>query len=246
MTEILESKSEKVLEAYFVWQTVRNFGSLLGPRETARKKVTHLNNVLAGIENGVRARREDVCLQSLLENYGFMIGKYYVQEAFPKQSKYFAEEVINATIEAFKSRLHAKEMGWLDETTRLRIEEKASSIRVKVGYATSPNVTSPLALRSYYFASRPRKGKFFESVVATRIMDTRRKWSLIGTSRDRGMWEMIPTEVDAYYQPQANEMVFPAGVLQAPFFSTDYPEYLAFGSMASLAGRELIVSRTPV
>jgi endothelin-converting enzyme len=107
-------------------------------------------------------------------------------------------------------------------------------------------VTDPVALRGYYAATRPEKGKFFEAVLGSRTMDERRKWFSLSKKRDPGTWEMIPTEVNAYYQPQANEMVFPAGVLQAPYFSKDYPEYLGFGSMASLAGHELTVSRIGV
>lgn len=237
LTTILDSASVEVLEAYFVWHTVLSLGSLLGPRETARKEVTQLNNYLSGIEEGVRARREDVCLQALLDNYGFMVGRYFVKEAFTGDSKEYAETIIKSTVQAFKDRL--PELDWLDSEARKAAEEKADAIGIKIGYSTSPNVTDPVALRQWYATNRPRKGKFFESVLETRTVDTRRKWLQVGKPRDPGTWEMIPTEVNAYYQPQANEMVFPAGVLQAPYFSKDYPEYLGFGSMASLAGHEL-------
>lgn len=82
LTNILEETDDAVLEAYFVWSTVRGLAKLLGPNEPARKEITHLSNYLSGIEEGVRPRREDVCLQSILDNYGFMIGRYYIQQAF--------------------------------------------------------------------------------------------------------------------------------------------------------------------
>lgn len=82
LTSILEATDDKTLEAYFVWSTVKGLAKLLGPNETARKEVTQLSNYLSGIEEGVRPRREDVCLQAILDNYGFMIGRYYIQQAF--------------------------------------------------------------------------------------------------------------------------------------------------------------------
>jgi endothelin-converting enzyme len=86
LTSILEETDDSTLEAYFVWTAVKSLSKLLGPRETARKEVTQLSNYLSGIEEGVRGRREDVCLQSLLDNYGFMIGRYYVKQAFSGMS----------------------------------------------------------------------------------------------------------------------------------------------------------------
>lgn len=241
LSKILDQTSDEVLEAYFVWQAVSKLGSLLGPRETARKEVTQLSNYLSGIEEGVRAKREDVCLQALLDNYGFMVGRYFVQEAFTGASKDYAETIIKSTVQAFKDRL--PELDWLDPESRRAAEEKANYIGIKIGYATSPNVTSPVALRAWYAPNQPKKGQFFESTLQTRIVDERRKWASVGKERDPGAWEMIPSEVNAYYSPEANEMAFPAGVLQAPYFSKDYPEYLGFGSMASLAGHELTVGR---
>lgn len=170
-----------------------------------------------------------------------MVGRYFVARAFSGDSKSYAETVIRSTIQAFKDRL--PELDWLDPSSRAAAEEKADAVSVNIGWATSPNVTDPRALAAYYASVRPEKGKFFETVSAGRTMEERRKWFSIAKKRDPGVWEMDPITVNAYYQPQQNGMFFPAGVLQAPYFSKDYPEYLGFGSMASLAGHELTVSR---
>lgn len=77
---------------------------------------------MGGIPEGVKPSRSDICYQSLLNNYGFLIGRYYVQKSFAGDSKDYAEEVIVATIEAFKNRL--PELEWLDKVTRERAEEK--------------------------------------------------------------------------------------------------------------------------
>jgi endothelin-converting enzyme len=83
---------------------------------------------------------------------------------------------------------------WLDPKSRAAAEDKASAIGIKIGYATSPNVTDPVALRSYYALNEPIKGEYFESVLGSRMTDERRKWFKVGRERDPGMWDMIPTE----------------------------------------------------
>ena len=104
--------------------SLAQLGHLLGSKQTVRKEFDWLSNFLAGVEEGVKPARGDVCLEALLENYGFLIGRYYVQQAFtgaflaslrirggarlmPRNSgdsKEYAEEVIVATIQAFKDR----------------------------------------------------------------------------------------------------------------------------------------------
>ena len=93
-------------------------------------------------------------------------------------------------------------MDWLDETTRKAAQEKASAIGVKIGYATSPNVTDPLSLKTYYASNRPVKGKYFESVLKTRIREEQRKWATVGTQRDPDVWDMLPSEVRTSAMPR--------------------------------------------
>jgi endothelin-converting enzyme len=70
------------------------------------------------------------------------------------------------------------------------------------------------------------------------MADQKRLWASVGKPRD-GKWEMIPSEVNAYYNPSSNEVVFPAGILQNPYFNKDWPEYLVYGSFGAIAGHEL-------
>jgi len=141
-------------------------------------------------------------------------------------------------VQAFKERL--PELDWLDEETRKAAEEKASAITHKIGYPTSPNTEDPAALERFYSINLPvEKEDFFGNVLRSRIADERRSWVQVGLPVDSGKWEMIPSEVNAYYSPPANEIAFPAGILQPPYFSKDWPEWLAFGSFGAVAGHEL-------
>jgi Peptidase family M13 len=97
-------------------------GDLLGPSQAVRKQVERLENYLKGVDEGVRQRREDTCLASLMDSLGFMVGRYFVLEAFPGNSKTHAEGIIGGVIDAFHERL--LNLDWLDEPTRAKAQEK--------------------------------------------------------------------------------------------------------------------------
>lgn len=81
-----------------------------------------LRNFLGGVAEGTKEPRGDICLTALTDNFGFLVGRYYVQKAFKGESKEFAEEIIEAVVGAFKARL--PELEWLDPETRRLAEEK--------------------------------------------------------------------------------------------------------------------------
>ncbi|ORY60370.1 hypothetical protein BCR35DRAFT_355234 [Leucosporidium creatinivorum] len=238
LTKLLEDVEPETLEGYFVFRTAQAYGPLLGSKQTVRKEISWLNNFLGGVPEGTKEPRSDVCLASLQENFGFLIGRYYVQKAFAGDSKEYAEDIIVATIQAFKDRL--PELDWLDAETRKLAEEKADAITHKIGYPTVPNTEDPLSLQRYYALNLPvSQDDYFGNVLRSRLADQRRMWVQVGRQMDKGMWDMIPSEVNAYYSPPANEIAFPAGILQSPYFSKDWPEFLAFGAFGSVAGHEL-------
>ncbi|KAK4051442.1 hypothetical protein OIV83_002926 [Microbotryomycetes sp. JL201] len=238
LSKIVEAAEPDVLEAYFIFRTSQALGPLLGPKQTVRKEIDWLNNFLGGIAEGTKKPRRDICVQSMLDNFGFMIGRPYVQQAFAGDSKAYAEEIIVATIQAFKDRL--PELTWLDNHTRKLAEEKASAITHKIGYPTVPDTEDPASLERWYSLNMPIKvDDYLGNVLRSRIADQKRNWAQVGRPQDKGRWEMIPSEVNAYYSPPANEIAFPAGILQSPYFSRDWPEFLAFGAFGSVAGHEL-------
>ncbi|GAA6019798.1 hypothetical protein JCM10207_003699 [Rhodosporidiobolus poonsookiae] len=238
LTRIVDATAPDVLEAYFVLQTALEFGELLGTKQPIRQQVDRLSNFLLGVAPDERKPRDEICLQSALDNYGFLVGRYYAQRAFPGESKAYAEEIIHAIIDAFGSRLPSR--SWLDAETRKKAQEKVDAIQVKIGYPKSPDTEDPASIERYYALQLPvESDDFFGNVLRSRVADERRKWVKVGRPVDRGEWDMVPSEVNAYYQPSANEIAFPAGILQPPFFSVDWPDYLNFGSFGGVSGHEL-------
>ncbi|BGP17139.1 hypothetical protein JCM10213_005237 [Rhodosporidiobolus nylandii] len=239
LSKIVDRTAPDVLEAYFVLQTVLAYGELLGPKQPLAKSVSRFSNHLSGVPAGESRPRPEICLDAALSSLGFLIGRPFVEEAFPGESKEYAEGIIWAIIGAFKERLPGRT--WLDEETREKAREKVEAIKVKIGYPTSsPNTSSPESIERYYSLNLPiEKDDFVGNVLRSRVADQRRMWAKVGMERDEGEWDMVPSEVNAYYQPSANEIVFPAGILQTPFFNVDWPEYLNFGAFGGVASHEL-------
>ena len=123
-------------------------------------------------------------------------------------------------IGAFKKSLETVE--WMDKKSSKAAYEKATSIRIKVGYPTSPNTTSDASIAAYYGALKITSDEFFENMLSARATENFRSWLSLGKRRDFGTWEMIPSEVNAYFNPPENSLVFPAGILQPPFFGKDW------------------------
>jgi len=127
----------------------------------------------------------------------------------------------------------------MDEESATAAAEKASAIRVKVGYPFSPNTTDDRSIARYYSLVKPHPKKFLENMVAASVSDQFKKWLTLGNMRNKDTWEMYPSTVNAYFNPPANEIVFPAGILRPPFFSQDWPAYLSYASFGGVAAHEL-------
>ncbi|GJN91329.1 hypothetical protein Rhopal_004350-T1 [Rhodotorula paludigena] len=238
LTTLLDKTAPDVLEAYMVFQASLELAPLLGSKQPIQQRVSQLTNRLRGVAPDAHKPRDEVCLDALLSSFGYSVGRYFVEEAFAGDSKAYAEDVIRAIIQAFQDRLPGRT--WLDDETRAKASEKVAAIRYKIGYPTSPNTTDPASLARYYAINLPvESDDYFGNVVRSRVADERRKWIKVGRPKDRGEFDMIPSEVNAYFSPSDNEIVFPAGILQFPYFSIDWPEYAVFGSFGGVAGHEL-------
>lgn len=246
LSAIVADTDATVLEGYFVFRLAQELGPLLGPKTTTHKEIAWMENYLGGVDEGVRKSRADMCLEAVEENLGFLIGRYYVQRAFAGDSREYAEDIIGATIDAFKARL--PELDWLDQETRDAAEVKASAILRHIGFPDqTPDTTNAEALRRYYKPNMPiTSTDFFGNVLRTRTADVKRMWAQLGKPRDHGLWEMVPSEVNAYMNPPTNDLFFPAGIMQEPYFSKDWcvPSVTArCETMLSISGTGLSTKR---
>jgi len=127
----------------------------------------------------------------------------------------------------------------MDETSAKAAQKKARALIPKVGYPLTPNTTDPASLARWYGRVNIKSDDFFGNVLSSSIEDELKAWSNLGMRRDRASWEMYPQTVNAYISFPDNELVFPAGILQPPFYSYEWPSHLKYGAFGAVAAHEL-------
>ena len=162
------------------------------------------------------------------QGVGMALGRIFVGEAFPPAAKARALELVNNVKAALRERLKAA--AWMSEETRRVSLEKLAAMVTKIGY--------PDTWREYGYAQIGR-GLFLENWLASNNLDHRRDVARIGKAVDRGEWFMSPHIVNAYYNPSANEIVFPAAILQPPFFDAQADDALNYGAIGMVIGHEI-------
>jgi endothelin-converting enzyme len=229
------------VEAYLETRTALSLSGHLGLSTEAWRATRALEERLGGIKPGAIGDRAEYCVGRVEAAMGFAAGRYFVEKVFGGESREKGTKVITDIVEAFKRSL--KRIEWMDEESATAAAQKADAIRVKVGFPLSPDTRNPRSIAAYYNLVRVHETTFFENMVNARASDVYKKWQKLGKQRDPEEWLMYPSMVNAYFNPPANEIVFPAGILQPPFFAQNWPGYMAYGSFGMVAAHELTVSR---
>ncbi|EIW70025.1 hypothetical protein TREMEDRAFT_29362 [Tremella mesenterica DSM 1558] len=237
VTKLVHETPDYVLGGYFAMKLGMTYAGALGPNVEVRKEKTRLNEVLRGIKKGTPENREDVCLASVDDIVGFIVGREFVKETFSPEAKADAEDIINSIIHAFHDKL--PDVKWMDAESAKAAQLKAEAIIPKVGYPSFPNTTDPASLERWYGRTIVEKGDFFGAVISSTLVEGSRTWLTLGRQRDRGGWDMYPQTVNAYFSPSDNEIVFPAAILNPPFYSHAWPDHLKYGAFGSVAAHEL-------
>jgi endothelin-converting enzyme/putative endopeptidase len=159
---------------------------------------------------------------------GEAVGKLYVEREFAGNSKEVALEMVRDIETAFEGNLPA--LTWMDDATRQRAREKARKVTNKIGY--------PDHWRDYLSVATSRSN-LFANALAAATFEFDRQMRKAGQPTDRSEWRMTPQTVNAYYNSLGNEIVFPAGILQPPFFHRDYPTAMSYGAIGAVIGHEL-------
>ncbi len=187
----------------------------------------HFNSEILFGTKEMRPRWKRV-LSATDQRIGHALGQLYVAKYFPPEAKARANELVSNLISALRDRMKA--LDWIDNETRKRGLEKVDAIVVKIGY--------PDKWRDY--STLPINGKsYVENILQADEFEFQRNLNKIGKPVDPSEWGMSPSAVNAYYNPSFNEIVFPAGILQPPFFDPDGDDAANYGSIGSVIGHEL-------
>lgn len=181
---------------------------------------------LSGNEE-LRARWKRV-LSTTSDGMGEAIGQIYVQKYFPPESKKRMVELVENLRLAFAERI--KNLDWMDDSTKQKALDKLAAITVKIGYPDKWKDYSTLEIVPDNYMVNVLNANKFEFI---------KNIEKIGKPVDKTEWGMTPQTVNAYYNPTNNEIVFPAGILQPPFFNPDADDAVNYGAIGVVIGHEM-------
>lgn len=225
LNTVLSEADVDVLKAYLRWHITHwaapHLTEAMGDRSFA-----FFGQDLGGAKS--QRPRWKRCVSLTEGAMGEALGKAYVEKRFAGDSKAIAEEMVAGIFTAFEGNL--PNLAWMDDVTRQRAVEKAHAFRSKLGY--------PEKFRDYT-ALEVEPGALLVNVEKAGAFNARHAFDKVGTPVDPDEWHMTPQTVNAYYNPTGNEIVFPAGIMQAPFFDRTYPVAMNYGALGMVIGHEL-------
>lgn len=160
---------------------------------------------------------------------GEQLGQLYVEKYFPASAKERISKLIEQLRIAFAQRIDS--LSWMGDDTKARAKEKLSAFTVKVGYPDKWKDYSELIID-------PKKS-FVENIIEANKWEYKKELAKYGKEVDRTEWHMTPQTVNAYYSPLSNEIVFPAGILQPPFFYAEGDDAVNYGGIGVVIGHEM-------
>ncbi|MEO8161027.1 MAG: M13-type metalloendopeptidase, partial [Arenimonas sp.] len=162
-------------------------------------------------------------------NMGEALGQLYVEQVFPEESKAQMKELVGNLLVALKARL--ENLDWMSPETKVKALEKLATFDPKIGYPDKWRDYSTLVIRP--------GASYYADVMAASAHENTWNMSKIGKPADRHEWGMSPQTVNAYYNPLKNEIVFPAAILQPPFFDPKADPALNYGGIGAVIGHEI-------
>lgn len=161
-------------------------------------------------------------------NLGELLGQLYVKKYFPPEAKERMDKLVSNLETAFSNRI--QHLDWMSDSTKATAQTKLKAIIRKIGY--------PEKWRDYSQV-KVDTAKYFENVLSARNNNYDFELSQLGKPVDKNLWYMTPPTVNAYYNPTTNEIVFPAGILQFPFFDKDADDAVNYGGIGMVIGHEM-------
>ncbi len=168
------------------------------------------------------------CVGYVDDDLGEALGQAYVQRAFPPEAKQRAQKLVKQIEDAMEQDIDG--LSWMSPATKQQALEKLHTLANKIGYPDKWRDYSALAIA---------RDDYMGNVLRARVFEFDRQIAKIGKPVDRGEWGMTPPTVNAYYNPQINDINFPAGILQPPFFDPSADDAPNYGDIGATIGHEL-------
>ncbi len=214
------------LKLWLARKIVDGFSPYLS-EEMAEEVFDFYGRTLSGTEQ-MRPRWKRA-LSLVEEVVGFDLGRLYVQRHFPVEYKERMDTLVRNLLDAYGESI--RNLDWMGEETKKKALQKLGTFEPKIGYPESP--------RSYDELEVTPQKTLVENLLASSEFDFEWEFSRLGTPVDRSEWLMTPQTVNAYYYPVMNEIVFPAAILQPPFFDPEADDAVNYGAIGAVIGHEI-------
>ncbi len=225
LAALLTEEELPAWRAWLAWAVVRASASLLS-QEISKANFDFYGTALTGAtEQRDRWRRGVSFVEGAM---GEAVGRLYVEQHFDENSKASMDELVGHLIGAYRESIES--LDWMGAETREKALEKLSKFTPKIGYPVKWRDYSDLAVDAGDLLGNSRRVAEYEF---------NRELSKIGKPIDRDEWFMTPQTVNAYYNPGMNEIVFPAAILQPPFFDASWDAATNFGAIGAVIGHEI-------
>ncbi|HEY5879534.1 MAG TPA: M13-type metalloendopeptidase [Nakamurella sp.] len=211
--------------AWLTWQIVRSMAPL-GPAELVEKNFDFYGRTLSGTPELRERWKRGVSFVEAAANEA--VGRLYVERHFPPESKRRMDELVGNLLAAY--RIEIRELPWMGAATRARALDKLDAFTPKIGY--------PVRWRDYG-ALTVDPTDLVGNAARAAGFDLDRELGKLGGPVDRDEWFMSPQTVNAYYNPGMNEIVFPAAILQPPFFDPIADDAVNYGAIGAVIGHEI-------
>jgi putative endopeptidase len=222
---LVQKYSMEDWKTYLSWGFMNNTSSMLTP-ELEQLQFGFYATVLSGTKEQKPLWKKAIAATN--GGVGEMLGQLFVKETFSPNAKQQVNTMVSNISDAFANRL--KNLAWMSKETQVKANAKLISITRKFGYPDKWTDFSTLKIIN---------SSYFENCVAANEFDYNEMIARMGKPIDKNKWGMLPQTVNAYYNPINNEIVFPAAILQAPFFDENTDAALNYGAIGAVIGHEI-------
>lgn len=222
---LMKSLTDREKKDLYLWQAVRGASPYLS--DEFSNAAFEFNKVMSGVKQ--QFPRWKKALATVEGVMGEGIGQLYVEEYFPESSKKYMEGLVENLRTALGK--HIINLPWMTTDTKVAAMKKLNNITVKIGY--------PDKWKDYSLLQIDPELSYYENMHNAGMWAYDRQLEKWGKPVDRTEWGMTPQTINAYYNPMFNEIVFPAGILQAPFYDADSSDAENYGGIGVVIGHEL-------
>ncbi|XP_008300545.1 endothelin-converting enzyme-like 1 isoform X2 [Stegastes partitus] len=230
VSDIIKTTSKRVLHNYMLWRIVAALSEHL---TTAFRSTIHeFSREIDGTEQQLELGR--LCLTQANKHFGMALGALFVQQHFSSQSKAKVQELVEDIKHSLDLRLH--ELDWMDEATKDAARAKLKHMMVMTGY---PDFLLKPELIDQEYGFDVDEKTYFKNILNSIKFNIKLSVKKIHEEVDKTAWLLPPQALNAYYLPNKNQMVFPAGILQPTLYNPEFPQSLNYGGIGAIIGHEL-------